>query len=77
MTQAEVEEDLEAEQAGFTPEQIQQIADERAQQSLQPFEKRLAEMEQARGIDIESEAIRGELERLEKDAKVEDRKSVV
>jgi hypothetical protein len=72
LTPAQAEELDEAEESGeLTREQVQQIIAEQSTQATAPLEARLAEFEQQRGIDIESEAIRGELDRLEKDAHVE------
>lgn len=76
MTQAqaeqEVEEDILAgERQGLTPEQIQQQIDERAAQALAPVQEQLATLQQERGVDVEHQAINGELSRLEKEAGVE------
>lgn len=56
---------------GLSEQKIQEIIDQRAQEQLQPFEQRLEEMEFARGADLEAEAIRTELGRLEAEHKKE------
>ncbi len=69
MTMADAAEEVEdAEVAGLTPEQIQQMIAEGTQQALSPLQEQQQEFMEERGIDLETEAIKSTMSQLEKEA---------
>ncbi len=72
MTVADAAEEVEdAEVAGLTPEQIQQMIAEGTQQALTPFQEQQETLIQERGIDLETQSIQGQLQTLEGEAGVQ------
>lgn len=68
------------EEGELSKDEVQKLIEERAAQQLAPIEQRMAEWEEQRGIDVESESIGKELARLEKESALdlsEDQRAMV